>query len=333
MVGALSPSLNGNSATGTGKLFVLEGDEYPSANWDASSKFLHYNTDHLLLTSCEHDHFNIFPTVEEYLKPFQQLVSQPRLSSIVACLDGSNVVTVLQKAAAPITYYSATNSSAEWYATNIRLQGQATEFTLMRAGKQVMLVTTQLLGAHNIQNIVGVSAFLLRNQTVSESELQAGIASFLGVRRRLELKTPVGQVPLYEDFGSSRAKLKAGIFAVRQHYPDRKLHVIFEPHTFSFRSRAALPWYDDLFTEADAVYVFQPHMHGASTHEQLDQTEIVTRITASGVMAQGFSTKEQLPELLGSLSPLKDTVLIETSGEIGGAIPYLTKYLASLTSA
>ena len=60
---------------GRGPVFVLEGDEYPSSNWDNTSKFLRYNAKNVLLTSATHDHINIFPTHADYLVPFRALLN------------------------------------------------------------------------------------------------------------------------------------------------------------------------------------------------------------------------------------------------------------------
>jgi len=59
---------------GSGPIFVLEGDEYPSSNWDNTSKFLRYNPRNVLLTSATHDHVNVFPTHADYLVPFRALL-------------------------------------------------------------------------------------------------------------------------------------------------------------------------------------------------------------------------------------------------------------------
>lgn len=327
MVGALSPSLAGNAVSGTGNYFVLEGDEYPSANWDQSSKFLHYHTDHLLLTSCEHDHFNVFPTLADYLQPFSELVAQPRIRQIVACLDGAHIQEVVHHAQAPVAYYSLDNSEAYWYAADIKRSAEGTSFMLMANGRELVRLSTKLLGDHNIMNIIGVAALLLLADSVTLKQVADGVATFAGVRRRLELLSSTNQVPLYEDFGSSRAKLVAGIRAVRQQFPERRIHVVFEPHTFSFRSRAALDWYNDMFNEATDVYVFQPPKSGPATDDQISQAEIVQQITKSGTKASAFNSKEELLTLLSPLDPKQDVVLIETSGEIGGAIPFLREKL------
>jgi UDP-N-acetylmuramate: L-alanyl-gamma-D-glutamyl-meso-diaminopimelate ligase len=43
-----------------------------------------------------------------------------------------------------------------------------------------------------------------------------------------------------EGFGSSYEKARSAIAAMKQHFPDRRLIVVFEPHTFSWRNRDAL---------------------------------------------------------------------------------------------
>ena len=141
-----------------GSVFVLEGDEYPSANWDDTSKFIYFNTNHLLLTSAEHDHVNVFPTLPDYLKPFRQLVAQDQIKTITACVDGANVADVLASAKAPVTWYSLHDTRADYYAQDIRRSGAWVEFDLMRRGERVTPVRSRMLGEHNVQNVVGVGA-------------------------------------------------------------------------------------------------------------------------------------------------------------------------------
>ena len=74
-VGEITKGFDAHAHKGKGCVFVLEGDEYPSANWDESSKFLHYNPSTVLLTSATHDHVNVYPTHESYLEPFKKLLS------------------------------------------------------------------------------------------------------------------------------------------------------------------------------------------------------------------------------------------------------------------
>ena len=90
-IGAEALDFPDNGHLGHGALFVLEGDEYPAANWDNRSKFLFYGASALLLTSGEHDHVNVFPTLASYLAPFETLVEQlPTEGLIVASWTGAS---------------------------------------------------------------------------------------------------------------------------------------------------------------------------------------------------------------------------------------------------
>jgi len=66
--------------------------------------------------------------------------------------------------------------------------GDTTHFTLVRPDGGKVALTTGLLGEHNIENIVGVSAYLLE-RAWSPNGLQAAVASFAGIRRRLDRLT------------------------------------------------------------------------------------------------------------------------------------------------
>src|SRR5262249_10155675 len=139
--------------------------------------------------------------------------------------------------ACPVVFY-ALDDDAHWHAANIE-RGAETGFDLMRGNERIVRLSTTLLGNHNIENIVGVSAMLLERHLLSPEELRAGMASFQGVKRRMELLSPASTVPVYEGFGSSYEKARSAIAAVKLHFPDRRLIVVFEPHTFTWRNRAA----------------------------------------------------------------------------------------------
>ena len=68
---------------------------------------------------------------------------------------------------------------------------------------------------------------------------------------------------MIEGFGSSYEKARSAIEAMLLHYPARPLVVVFEPHTFSWRSRDALSWYDTVFEGASRVLIAPPPSHGA----------------------------------------------------------------------
>ena len=138
---------------------------------------------------------------------------------------------------------------ANWHADKIT-RNSLVAFDLMRGDEKVIRLSTQLLGNHNIENIVGVGAMLLEKRLLSPEELYAGVNSFIGVKRRMELLSTLSTVPVFEGFGSSYEKAKSAIAAVKLHFPDRRLMVVFEPHTFTWRNREAIAAYDNVFDGA-----------------------------------------------------------------------------------
>lgn len=318
-VGEITNGFKTHAHRGQGPTFVLEGDEYPASNWDDRSKFLLYNAKSVLLTSATHDHINVFPTHAEYLAPFQALLdSLPSDGLLVVCSSEPHARALANNLRCPVVLYGL-DDKANWHAANIA-RGAETSFDLMRGREKIIRLSTRMLGDHNIENIVGVSAMLLEKKLLTPEELNAGMRSFLGVKRRMELLSPASKLPVYEGFGSSYEKARSAIAATKLHFPDRRLIVVFEPHTFTWRNRAAIAAYDDVFAGASKVFIFEPASQGAATHAQLTQDEIVARTKAAGFDVEAINDPDEALRRLGGILRADDVVLLLTSGELGGLI-------------
>jgi UDP-N-acetylmuramate: L-alanyl-gamma-D-glutamyl-meso-diaminopimelate ligase len=328
-IGAVPLTPKSNAEIGTGKEFILEGDEYPSLNWDSTSKFLYYHPKEVLLTALAHDHVNIFATHEEYIAPFLKLLEEvPEDGLSVVCLDEVTIQKHLSTLPGKhIVTYGLTHT-ALWSASDIQY-GETTSFTLTKNGESVIRLTTTLLGKHNIQNCIGVSALLLETKKITPEELQKTLATFKGIVRRLDKKSEKTTIPLYEGFGSSVDKARSAIDAIKLHFPEQKLLILFEPHTFSWRNRGALSWYDTVFAGADEVLIYKPPEHGSATHDQLSLTEITERVKSSGIVAIPFEDKKDALAKLRTCE--KNTViLILSSGSMDGLIEEVIKLCEEL---
>jgi UDP-N-acetylmuramate: L-alanyl-gamma-D-glutamyl-meso-diaminopimelate ligase len=318
-IGEITNGLERHAHRGRGTTFVLEGDEYPASNWDDRSKFLLYNAQNVLLTSATHDHVNVFPTHADYLAPFRALLAGlPSDGLLVVNSHEPHARALADNAPCKVVSY-ALGDGAHWHAANIA-RGAETSFDLMRGGETIAHLTTRMLGDHNIDNIVGVAAMLLEKRLVTPEELSAGIASFQGVKRRMELLSPASRVPVYEGFGSSYDKARSAIAATKLHFPERRLIVVFEPHTFTWRNRAAIAAYDDVFAGAAKIFIYEPASQGAATHAQLTQDEIVARTRAANFDAEPINDPDEALQRLSGLLRANDVVLLLTSGELGGLI-------------
>ncbi|MGI9169106.1 MAG: hypothetical protein ACR2FH_02865, partial [Caulobacteraceae bacterium] len=176
----------------------------------------------------------------------------------------------------------------------------------------------ELLGRHNIENIVGVAALLLERGDIDAAALQRAVRRFRGVERRLDKKTRASRVPAYEGFGSSYEKARSAIDAIALHFPGRPAWVVFEPHAFSWRNAQSLHWYDTVFAGVARVLLLAPPEHGAEGHDQTGLETILTRIRAAGVRARSFAGADEVLADLASSLVGDEVVLLLSSGPLDG---------------
>lgn len=315
MIGAISPSLPATGHWGYSPEVVLEGDEYVVSGADKRSKFMLYHPDHLLLTSVVHDHVNVFPTFEDYQAPFRALMALIPAGGLAVLREDPAVRAAAEGTRARTVWYDTVPCDG-WYSQDVTY-GETSRFTLVGPGGRSVPLATTLLGEHNIENIVGVCAFLLERGLVDEAALARGLVSFTGIRRRLDRLTTMSRAPIIEGFGSSYEKARSAIEALKLHYPERPLIVVFEPHAFSWRSRDALSWYDTVFEGAARVLMLPPPGHGAQSHNQSTLDEIVARTAAAGVAVEAVRSPEAAEAALGGLSG-EEVVLLLSSGPLMG---------------
>jgi UDP-N-acetylmuramate: L-alanyl-gamma-D-glutamyl-meso-diaminopimelate ligase len=315
MIGAISPSLPATGRWGSGPEVVLEGDEYIVGPTDRRSKFVLYHPQDVLLTSLIHDHVNVFPTFADYEAPFRQLLALLPADGLLVAREHPAIRAIAPMAKGRVVWYGAERCDG-WWADDV-VFGEESRFVLVSPDGARLPLTTRLLGAHNVENIVGVAAYVLERGLATQAQLAAAVAGFQGIRRRLDILTTRSAVPLIEGFGSSYEKARSAIEAMRLHYPDRPLTVVFEPHTFSWRNRDALPWYDTVFEGAARVLLVPPPGHGAASHDQASFDDILARTAAAGVAVEGVETAEAVHQALSALSG-EEVVLLLSSGPLLG---------------
>jgi len=314
-IGAVPLDLDRTGHWGGDPEMILEGDEYVVSAEDLRSKFLLYQANDLLISSLTHDHFNMFPTFESYQAPFRELVSGFRGEGIIVCARGYPELAEIAAGRAVVWY--GLDEGPGWSARDI-VMGERSRFTLSGPDGFRLPLETELLGLHNIENLVGACALLLSKGLVEPQALACAVPGFRGVARRLEKKTRRSRAPVYEGFGSSLEKAESAIAAMALHFPNRRRIVVFEPHAFSWRNTEALAWYDRVFREASLAVILPPPLHGADRHSQLSQDDILSRVRAAGVPAVGAADAAETLALLDREMRGEEAVLLLSSGPLAG---------------
>jgi UDP-N-acetylmuramate: L-alanyl-gamma-D-glutamyl-meso-diaminopimelate ligase len=314
-IGAIPLDLDRTGHAGSQPQMILEGDEYVVSMEDRRPKFALYKARHTLLSSIVHDHVNVYPTFESYVAPFLALVEATPPDGILAAARGFEAVRDVT-AGREVVWYGA-GEGPGYGAASIEI-GETTRFDLVRPSGPRVPIATQLLGRHNIENLVGACALLLEAGWVAPDDLVRAAPGFRGVARRLDKKTCVSRVPCYEGFGSSYEKARSAIDAILLHFPTRPLVVVFEPHTFSWRNEDALSWYDTVFDGAARVLVLPPPDHGAHGHKQLSFGRIVGRIAEAGAPVEAMENGDMALQRLERTLAGDEVVLLLSSGALDG---------------
>ena len=134
---------------GEGELFFIESDEYDTAYFEKTSKFLHYDINHLILTSLEFDHADIFESPEAILNSFEKLF-ETDLEKKIIFSDDEMTKTLLKKFSVDRTY----GEQDDFGPNELKEFESGTSFNV--AGKHYQ---TNLKGSHNILNLTSIIWF------------------------------------------------------------------------------------------------------------------------------------------------------------------------------
>ncbi|GIV97063.1 MAG: UDP-N-acetylmuramate--L-alanine ligase [Herpetosiphonaceae bacterium] len=234
----------GSARWGTGPL-VIEADEY-------ARTFLALAPRVALMTNIDWDHIDIFPTQASYDQAFRQFaeVTVAGSGEVVACGDDAGVRRVL--AGLSWTSYGLGPENS-WRATGLRQEQAVQRFTVERDGQPVAEVVLQVPGEHNVRNALGaLAAGALLG--VAPAVAARSMTGFRGAARRFEPKGEARGVLVFDDYAHHPEEIRATIRAARTRFPEQRLVVYFQPHTFS-RIQAFLADFALALAEADTVRV------------------------------------------------------------------------------
>ena len=99
IVGGIAANFDGGYRLGGGREFVIEGDEYDSAFFDKTAKFLKYVPDIAIVNNIEFDHADIYADVEAVELAFRRLaVLVPRNGLLLLGADSPRAAALASRA-------------------------------------------------------------------------------------------------------------------------------------------------------------------------------------------------------------------------------------------
>jgi UDP-N-acetylmuramate: L-alanyl-gamma-D-glutamyl-meso-diaminopimelate ligase len=327
LIGGWVINFGANSRPGTGRYFVVEGDEYDTAFFDKGPKFLHYRPHAAILTSIEFDHGDIYNDLDEIKSAFRKFVRLIPSDGILFAVDGDpNVRAVIRDASCPRSTYGL-NPTAGWCAEDVRFDSDGVSFRVKNGRRDLGPFRSPMVGRHNLVNALAVIG-LASTLGLSSESIQKGIESFQGVKRRQEVLGEVAGVIVMDDFAHHPTAIRETLAGLRLRYPRRRIWAVFEPRSATSRRNVFQKEFPPSFDPADLIVIadiFASEKLPAGL--RLDPKQVAEDLRGLGKEAEFIPTTEEIVRTISPRLKSGDLVCLMSSGGFDGIHGKLLKAL------
>jgi UDP-N-acetylmuramate: L-alanyl-gamma-D-glutamyl-meso-diaminopimelate ligase len=319
LIGGIARNFGDEGASyriGNGKAFVIEGDEYDSAYFDKTAKFLKYLPDIAVVNNIEFDHADIYRDIDEVRLAFRRLVNLvPQSGLTLLGIDSPDAAALAANARSRVQTFGL-SADAEWRGLDIRL-GSGTTFRVHRKGDDLGEFTMPLLGDHNVRNAL-VAIAVGTDIGLNLERLRDGLAAFKGVKRRLEVVGESRGVTVYDDFAHHPTAVDETLKAVRRSAPGRRIWAIFEPRSASSCRRIFQDDFARAFAGADEVVIASVFRSSLPPEERLSESRLVEDLTAKRVHARHLPDVDAIVDTVSREARQGDMIVVMSNGGFGG---------------
>ena len=315
---ALNFGAQGSSyRVGKGRDFVIEGDEYDSAFFDKTAKFLKYLPDIAVINNIEFDHADIYADLDAVLTAFRRLVRLvPRNGLLLIGADSPHAKALVPTAVSPVETFGL-DETATWRGSAIEHRDGLTRFDVHRDGTLFGRFESPLLGAHNVRNALAAIAVGTR-VGITPQTLVEGLRQFKGIKRRLETVGVANGVTVLDDFAHHPTAVHETLAALRTGYPGRRVWAVFEPRSASSCRRVFQDDFAKAFGAADEVVFAAVFRSSLPEAERLSAEQLVDDLTRQGRHARHIPEIDDIVSTIVRERRDGDVVVLMSNGGFGG---------------
>jgi UDP-N-acetylmuramate: L-alanyl-gamma-D-glutamyl-meso-diaminopimelate ligase len=322
LVGGLAENFGGSFRDGAGPEFVVEGDEYDTAFFDKTPKFLHYHPETLVVTSIEFDHADIYRDLAHVEGEFEKLVAGlPASGTLIAASGAETLDRAAARARCRVLRYGIEDGS-DVEARRLAPGPEGTRFELAVRGAGTANALLPAWGTYNVANALAALA-VATARGVPLERAAAGLARWRGVKRRQEIRGEAGGVTVVDDFGHHPTAVRETLAALRGRFPGRPLVAVFEPRSNTSRRAVFQREYAEAFDAAARVVVqIVPDAPIYSAFggepERLSADRLARDIAARGIPAVALPDVDAIVDHLAKSCAAGDVVVTLSNGGFGG---------------
>lgn len=302
---------------GSGRAFVIEGDEYDSAFFDKTAKFLKYLPDIAVINNIEFDHADIYADLAAVKLAFRRLVNLvPRRGLLLLGADSPDAAALKPHAYSRVETFGLSDG-ADWQAHSLTAAADVTRFAVRRQGTPFGSFEVPLLGAHNVRNALAAIA-VGSDLGLSPEKIAEGLRLFAGVKRRLEVVGVADDVTVYDDFAHHPTAVAETLAGLRASNPGARIWAVFEPRSASSCRRVFQDDFARAFAGADLVLIAPVFRSTLPDDQRLSTAQLVADLTRTGQVArEGTSIDDMIATIVREHQP-GDLVVVMSNGGFGG---------------
>lgn len=252
LIGGVPLNFNVSARAGSGP-FIVEADEYDTAFFDKRSKFVHYRPQVAVLNNLEYDHADIFPDLAAIETQFHHLMRTiPGNGSVISNGSDSNIENVLARGCWSQLQRFSLDPGHDWQVDMLKPDGSILRFS--HQGEVMGELSWQEAGRHNAMNACAAVAAAAAAGIPAADAITA-LASFKGVKRRMELIAATGDVHVYDDFAHHPTAIRLTLEGLRRKVGNARILVALEPRSNTMRAGVHTDELGPALMAADRVWL------------------------------------------------------------------------------
>ena len=331
LIGGIPSNFKVSARLGELPFFVIEADEYDTAFFDKRAKFVHYRPRTAILNNLEFDHADIYPDLAAIERQFHHLIRMvPGSGLLLVHGADSNLERVLRhgcwsgverfaRQGTVVSGGAATGATESVWSARMPPNGDGSTFSVMIDGAPMGEVVWSQIGLHNVDNALAAIG-AARHAGVPPERACVALASFAGVRRRMELRGTVTGVSVYDDFAHHPTAIATTVEGLRRRVGRGRIVAVLEPRSNTMRAGVHRETLADSLKGADSVWLYAPADLG---------WDAASALASLGMKAHVATDLESLLKGLNADLHTGDHALLMSNGGFGGLHERLLNALAA----
>ena len=315
LIGGLPKNFDVSAREGS-DYFVVEADEYDTAFFDKRSKFVHYRPQIAILNNLEYDHADIFPDLAAIETQFHHLMRTiPGNGTIISNGADANLERVINRGCWSNLQRFSFDDKYDWQVELMKADASELRFHFQK--EAIGSLKWNQCGRHNAMNACTAIAAATAAGVAATTAIEA-LASFRGVKRRLEVITQSQEISVYDDFAHHPTAIRLTLEGLRRKVGNARILVALEPRSNTMRAGVHAHELGPALMAADHVWL--------KTGEGIDWDPNVALAPLDGRFKIVTRVDDMLQQMKNNLNP-GDHVVFMSNGGFEAAPRRLAEFL------